>query len=164
MSRERGLVLMVGLFLAAAGCQSTRSLDGAAAPTETADRVTAGELARPALEPVYFETDRAALREDARLSLRTHAEAIRAHPEWGVLEITGHCDERGSEEYNLALGGRRAEAVKAFLVAEGVPSGRLGTSSAGESQPALVGHDESAWRQNRRAEIAGPEETARLLS
>lgn len=166
MSKEWAPVLVVGLFLAAAGCQSTKSLDGAAAPApETprdANRVTATEVATPDLEPVYFETDRAALREEAKTHLRAHAEVIRAHPEWGVLAIAGHCDERGSDTYNLALGERRAEAVKAFLVAEGVPGGRLTTSSLGESQPTLPGHDETAWRKNRRAEIVGPEETSWL--
>lgn len=164
MSQGRALVLMLGLFLAVAGCQSTKSLDNAATPETLADadRVTAAELATPSLAPVYFETDRAALREEARTRLRAHAGVIRAHPEWGALEIAGHCDERGSDGYNLALGERRAEAVKAFLVAEGVPGERLTTSSLGESQPALRGHDEAAWRQNRRAEIAGPEETTWL--
>ena len=71
----------------------------------------------------------------------------------GVITIEGHCDERGSEEYNLALGERRASGVKRYLVDLGVPASRLRTVSFGEAKPAVVGHDESAWRYNRRAEF-----------
>ena len=71
------------------------------------------------------------------------------------MTIEGHCDERGSEEYNLALGERRANAVKRYMVDLGVPSSQLRTVSFGEAKPAVVGHDESAWRYNRRTEFKG---------
>jgi len=69
--------------------------------------------------------------------------------------IEGHCDERGSEEYNLALGERRADAVRRYMTDLGVPGGRMSTVSFGESRPAVQGHDESAWRYNRRADFVG---------
>jgi peptidoglycan-associated lipoprotein len=107
----------------------------------------------PTLAPIYFETDRALLREDARKTLKGHAQLIQQHPEWGLVVIEGHCDERGSEEYNLALGGRRAAAVARYLVDLGVPNARLGTRSYGEARPVIAGHDESAWERNRRSEL-----------
>ena len=108
----------------------------------------------PSLQPVYFDTDQAVLRADARVSLKDRAEAIRQHPELGIVNIQGHCDERGSEEYNLALGERRAVVVKRYLVDLGVSASRLETVTYGESRPAVLGHDETAWRYNRRSEFA----------
>jgi peptidoglycan-associated lipoprotein len=93
------------------------------------------------------------LREDARETLKGHARVIQQHPEWGTVTIEGHCDERGSQEYNLALGGRRASAVARYLADLGVPGKRLTTRSLGEEHPAVAGHDESAWRHNRRSEL-----------
>ncbi|MEN8184468.1 MAG: OmpA family protein, partial [Myxococcota bacterium] len=98
----------------------------------------------------------------ARLTLAAHAGAIQAHPEWGVLTVEGHCDERGSYEYNLALGKSRAEVVKRFLIEQGVPASRLTTVSFGESKPITMGHDELAWRQNRRSELQPEARTASL--
>jgi peptidoglycan-associated lipoprotein len=116
--------------------------------------VTIQPASAPSLEPVYFDTDQAVLRADARASLKARAEAIRQHPEWGVVTIQGHCDERGSDEYNLALGERRAAAVKRYLGDLGVPASRLETVTYGENRPAVPGHDETAWRYNRRSELA----------
>jgi peptidoglycan-associated lipoprotein len=103
------------------------------------------------LATVYFDFDRFDIRPDARPSLRTNADAINDVPE--SITIQGYCDERGSEEYNLALGERRASSVKRYLVDLGIPSARLRTVSFGEANPAVLGHDESAWRYNRRAEF-----------
>ena len=75
------------------------------------------------------------------------------HPEWGVLTIDGHCDDRGSEEYNLALGSRRAAAVERYLTDLGVPVSRLATRTFGEEKPAVAGRGERAWRYNRRSEF-----------
>jgi len=109
----------------------------------------------PSLEPIYFDTDRAQLREDARKTLKQHAQTILDHPDWGVVTIEGHCDQRGTEEYNLALGDRRASVVVRYLKNLGVPASRLQTRSFGEMKPAVPGHSESAWGMNRRAEIQG---------
>ena len=155
--------LALPALLVAFGCASTSSTPAAdpaeskpAVPTaETPDsgKVTIGKASSQALVPVYFDTDRALLRSDAREALKHYARSIIDHPEWGALTIDGHCDERGSEEYNLALGDRRAAAVKRYLVVLGVPPSRLATRSFGEDKPAVAGHDEEAWHHNRRTEF-----------
>jgi peptidoglycan-associated lipoprotein len=153
----RTLQLLGLSALAVLGCAST-SIVEEAAPAENATKapqeVAIQPAPAPSLEPVYFDTDRAVLRADARASLEAHAEAIRQHPELGIVTIQGHCDERGSDEYNLALGERRAAAVKRYLVELGVPALRIETMTYGESRPAVPGHDEKAWRYNRRSELA----------
>ena len=77
---------------------------------------------------------------------------MKSNPEFDVL-IQGHCDERGTEEYNLALGDRRAGTVRSYLISLGVPAHRLHTISYGEEKPAASGHTEAAWSQNRRAQF-----------
>ncbi len=149
--------------LLALGCASSRQSTEPTPevePTPVADTDTevGGALAlsepdAPALDPIYFDTDRTALRAEARETLKRYAQQIQQHPEWGVVTIEGHCDERGSEEYNLALGGRRAAAVARYLSDQGVPAARLETRTYGEARPAALGHSEAAWRQNRRAEM-----------
>lgn len=105
------------------------------------------------LESVYFDFDRAVIRDDQKPALRQNASAIKGHEDWRQVVIEGHTDERGSEEYNLALGERRANSVKRYLVDSGVSAARVDTVSFGESRPAVQGHDESAWKWNRRAEF-----------
>ncbi len=105
------------------------------------------------LETIYFDFDRATVRDDQKPTLRTNSMAIASHDSWRAVVVEGHCDERGSEEYNLALGERRANAVRQYLANLGVPEHKLDTVSFGESKPAVQGHDESAWRWNRRAEF-----------
>ena len=105
------------------------------------------------LKVVYFDFDRADIRSDQRAALKANAETIRKS-DWSSVTVAGHCDERGSEEYNLALGERRANMVKQYLADLGVPRSKLRTVSFGEARPAVRGHDESAWRYNRRAEFS----------
>jgi peptidoglycan-associated lipoprotein len=105
------------------------------------------------LESVYFDTDQAVLRVDAMGLLKGYAQSILDHPEWGLVTIDGHCDERGSDEYNRALGRRRAAAVERYLVEMGVPPARVTTRTFGSDRPAVLGHDESAWSYNRRSEL-----------
>ena len=107
----------------------------------------------PELKTVYFDYDRANVREDQKGTLRGNSQEINGHAEWRTVVIEGHCDERGSEEYNLALGERRATSVKQYLGTLGIPAARMDTVSFGESKPAVQGHDESAWRWNRRGEF-----------
>ena len=151
-------VLAIGTL----GCQTTQDSAGGDAPTPTDSEwteaptppSTAGSGAALAgLQTIYFDYDRADIRPDARDSLRANADAISATS--GAVTVEGHCDERGSTEYNLALGERRANAVKRYLVDLGVASSKLRTVSFGEDRPAVTGHDESAWRYNRRADFVG---------
>ena len=109
--------------------------------------------APPKLDPVYFGTDEATLQFDARELLEGYAKLILDHPEWGVVTIDGHCDERGSDPYNQALGKRRAGAVERYLVKLQVPPARITIRTFGSHRPAALGHDESAWAYNRRSEL-----------
>ncbi|MCH2169453.1 peptidoglycan-associated lipoprotein Pal [Myxococcota bacterium] len=108
----------------------------------------------PEMRTVYFDFDKSNIRADARPLIKANAEIIVANPQLGTITLQGNTDERGSEEYNLGLGERRANSVKQYLVDLGVPASRLRTVSFGESKPAVMGHTESAWRWNRRVDFA----------
>ena len=111
------------------------------------------EAARNALTAVvYFDYDASDLTTDTRARLDAKLPVLTANP--GIrLRITGHTDGRGSDEYNLALGQRRAAAAKRYLTDRGIDQGRIEIVSMGEERPAAQGEDESAWSQNRRAEF-----------
>lgn len=102
------------------------------------------------LKPVFFLYDSDTLDEDARKVLNENAAVLSANGSWNIT-IEGHCDERGTPEYNLALGDRRALAVQNYLVSIGIPGGRLHTVSYGKEFPFDAGHSESSWVFNRRA-------------
>jgi peptidoglycan-associated lipoprotein len=116
------------------------------------DRRSAGEAAAVLAQKVYFDYDRDNLRDDARAILDAKVPILIANPSV-TLAITGHTDERGTAEYNLALGQRRAAQVKRYLTSKGIEDARISTQSMGDSQPAVQGTDESAYQQNRRAEF-----------
>jgi peptidoglycan-associated lipoprotein len=103
-------------------------------------------------ETIYFDFDKYTLKTDAKSALGTNARTMRENGDASVL-IQGHCDERGTVEYNLALGEKRAKAARDYLVDLGISADRIRTISYGEERPANPGHDESAWSQNRRAEF-----------
>ena len=105
---------------------------------------------RSALRDVNFEFDQYSLTDDAKATLDELGQALKANPQFAVT-IEGHADERGTVEYNIALGEQRAQAAKAYLVALGVDASRVDTISYGEQQPVDAGHDELAWAINRRA-------------
>ncbi len=123
------------------------------APTPTA-RPTASldELFRTNVQDAYFDLDKADIRTDARTALARSAEFLRQNAQIKIL-IEGHCDERGSTEYNLALGDRRAQAAKQFLISLGVSADRIDTVSWGKERPFCTTSDEGCWQQNRRAHI-----------
>ena len=102
------------------------------------------------LKDAFFDTDKADLRADARDLLAADAGWLKEHPSVKLM-VEGHCDERNTEEYNLALGWRRANAVKAYLTSLGVAAERISTISYGEEKPFATCHNESCWWQNRRA-------------
>jgi len=104
------------------------------------------------LQKIYFNFDSADLSDQARAALSKNAELLAKQPSV-TLRIEGNCDERGSDEYNLALGERRAKAAKDYLVNLGVQAERLSTISYGEEKPVDPGHDEAAWAKNRRDEF-----------
>lgn len=101
---------------------------------------------------VYFDYDSAQVNPAESAKVEAVAQYLRSNPAIGLI-VEGHCDERGSNEYNLALGERRALAVRAYLVGLGIEAGRIQTKSLGEERPLAMGHDEASWSQNRRAEF-----------
>jgi len=103
-------------------------------------------------EHIYFDFDRSELKPVARVILNKKAAWLKANPDLSI-RIEGNCDERGTNEYNLALGERRANAAWKFLNALGISGDRMDTISYGEEKPAVMGHDENAWSKNRRDEF-----------
>lgn len=164
---QQGLSLaFVMAFLA--GCASTDTSDeegmdaGESAErdggvtTGTSDREgvssRSGEDEMEALDTiVYFDFDQATLKPEARALLLAHAERLKDSPT--DVRLEGHTDERGSREYNMALGERRAKAVRDFLVLQGVRRDDLEVVSYGEERPLAMGSNDSAWAKNRRVEI-----------
>ncbi len=105
------------------------------------------------LDDIYFEFDQYALGDEAKATLSKHAAWLASRPTVKVM-VEGHCDERGTVEYNLALGDKRARAARDYLASLGVPEGRLSAISLGKERPRDSGHDEAAWPKNRRAHFA----------
>jgi peptidoglycan-associated lipoprotein len=102
------------------------------------------------LRPVFFPLDSSEIAGEAQAALQANAQVLRQYQSWQIT-IEGHCDERGTAEYNLALGERRAIAAKTYLVSLGIPGERVRTVSYGKEFPFDPGHDEAAWSKNRRA-------------
>lgn len=105
------------------------------------------------LTDIHFDFDDATLSDAARATLDQHAQWIQARPT-ARINVEGHCDERGTAEYNLALGDRRAQVTREYLIGRGVPKDRLNAVSFGKERPIDDGHSESAWAKNRRAHFA----------
>jgi peptidoglycan-associated lipoprotein len=123
-------------------------------PTITDDPLAAGDLdiinKNSPFQPVFFTLDSFEVDATAQQALTTNAGLLKKYPSW-VITIEGHCDERGTAEYNLALGEKRALAAKTYLVSLGIPADRLRTVSYGKEFPFDPGHDEGAWSKNRCA-------------
>jgi len=149
-----------------AGCSSTGTKDDTGASVEdrgssgaTTSGIGAGGVwtGNPLDNPnsllysktIYFDFDQSTIRSEFVDVLRAHAAYLNSNRSANVL-IEGHADERGSREYNIGLGERRANAVKSFLAAEGVDDAQMNTISYGEERPAALGHDEVSWAENRR--------------
>lgn len=101
---------------------------------------------------IYFDYDKSEVRDEFRPIVQAHANFLGANPR-AQITLEGHTDERGSREYNIALGERRAEAVRRLMLFMGASDGQIQTVSYGEERPAAQGHDDAAWQQNRRVEI-----------
>lgn len=142
------LSLFVAL-VALSGC-STFGADGGLFSGVDCESRLARDFAENATDTVFFAFDSSALSAEATAALDTQANWLRNHPETNVI-VQGYCDERGTREYNLALGERRANAVKQYLVSQGIAEHRISTISYGKERPAVFGSNEAAWAQNRRA-------------
>lgn len=119
-------------------------------PEPVVEKATAPDISD--LGKVFFAYDSHNLSPEAKLALKVGAEWMKENADLKVT-IEGHCDERGSDEYNMALGERRAQTVREYLANLGVSKGRLNAISYGEEQPATPGHDEVSWAKNRRVEF-----------
>ena len=104
------------------------------------------------LKDVFFDFDKSTIRDDAKPNLKEDLQWLNANPT-AQITIEGHCDERGTTEYNLGLGERRAKATRDYLVAAGIGARRIKTVSFGKERPFVLGHDEAAWKENRRAHV-----------
>ncbi len=164
---------LVGLFVLAAGCSkkdvrtdepliSAENTGGSADLPETQGAVAAEALPESAgdvapvvnaLQNIYFPFDSDILTVTARQALAANADWIKQNPKIQV-QIEGHCDDRGTTEYNLALGERRANATRAYLIKLGVEANRISTISYGEERPIETGFGEQVWAKNRRATFA----------
>ena len=123
---------------------------GSGLPEVDSDKLV---FANAGVKAVYFDYNSYALRPDALSTLKVNAEAFKGTLANYYIQIEGHCDERGTQEYNLALGEKRALAARDYLIKLGVSGDRIITISYGEEDPADPGHTESAWALNRRAEF-----------
>lgn len=124
------------------------SLDAQSSSSGKSQKFLEGRTSAPLL-PIYFDFDKSNIRKDQRGRLEKNADYMKKNPTVKV-RIEGNCDERGTNEYNMALGERRAISAKKYLVNLGIHSGRIHTISYGEEKPLLHGHDEYSWAQNRR--------------
>ena len=158
---QRILAIVAATFLLAA-CETASQVSGDSASTSasntassssasssSADKTPAEKLAQVG-DTVNFDFDSAELTVSARSTLNRQAAFLNLNPDLMIV-IEGHADERGTREYNLALGDRRATAVRDYLVAKGINSARVRTVSYGKERPAVAGSDEAAWAKNRRA-------------
>lgn len=148
--------MILGLSVFASRCADDKKASEPVAPTTTADATPTPPPTSSSLElkseTIFFAYDDYTLTSESQGRLGKIAESLKGNGS-AVVQIEGHCDERGSIEYNLALGERRAQSVKNYLTQLGVDGGRLSTISYGEEKPVAKGHNEAAWSKNRRAEF-----------
>jgi len=137
-----------------AACSSTDESAGAnTSPSSSSSTIASGsqeDLVANVGDRVFFDTDRSSLSDEARATLQRQAAWMKLYPNL-TFTIEGHADERGTREYNLALGGRRANSAKDYLVSLGVDGSRLNTVSYGKERPVCLESNENCWGQNRRA-------------
>ncbi len=159
--------LMITGLVAGCASQSTPESSPAPAPAPSAMSSTPGARpapgtsvagvrgsapAMPAARSIYYEYDRAEIKPDSAKIVDANAQYLQDHPDLKV-KVEGNADERGSREYNLALGQRRADAVGKRMTILGIPADRIETVSYGKEKPKATGHDEGAWSENRRSDI-----------
>ena len=152
MSMITALSAIAAMFLIAA-CSNSNDQQTASAATTSVAPGTVGDFRQNVGDRVFFDTDASTVREDGRQTLNRQAEWLKKYTNYQIT-VEGHCDERGTREYNLALGERRANAARQYLIAQGIPAARLKTVSYGKERPDPVGSDEASWARNRRAVTA----------
>jgi len=142
-----------------AGVKEAAPTAAQASARQLADRDVSRQTGEPSVTPlpqelqkIYFDFDAATLSAAARDTLTGNSQVLKSNPQL-TLRIEGHCDERGSDDYNLALSERRAQAALRYLTDLGIPAERLSTIGYGKEKPADPGHDEAAWARNRRDEF-----------
>ena len=173
--RVVGLIALVSLIFFISGCakKGVQQVDETAPPQQqegvttgtpdmeldmpgedvtSSEQVLQGEMAKFEEDRIYFEFDKFNLTADARKVLAEKASFLNAHPNINV-RVEGHCDDRGTREYNLALGERRAKSAQDYLIFLGINPDRVSTVSYGEEKPLETGTGEAVWAKNRRAEF-----------
>ncbi len=171
-----GIGLLLSITLLLSGCPKSADLGGMeaismppttqsekeekvkpATPIQELPTIGAPSAQQPAmasrespLKDIFFDFDKSTMRNDAKPNLNENLQWLNANPAEQIT-IEGHCDERGTAEYNLGLGERRAKAIRDYLVAAGIDAKRIKTVSFGKERPFVMGHDEAAWTWNRRA-------------
>ena len=170
----RPILLSAIAIVLLAACQSTPEAPAPAGVEERAPTPSAPPPSRPSVQPVkppaisvnplkdpnnilskrsvYFDFDSYSVKDEYQPLLQQHAQYLKSHPQRHVL-IQGNTDERGTSEYNLALGQKRAEAVRRAMSLMGVPDQQMEAVSLGKEKPLATGHDEASWAQNRRADL-----------
>lgn len=148
---KQGLTLAVVMAFLVGCSSSDKKKPAAAAPVSAPVSAPAVEQVQQLSNVVYFEFDKYELTPESRALLLAHAEKLKGAST--SLRLEGHADERGSREYNIALGEKRANAVRDFLVLQGVKAASLESVSYGEERPVATGHDDASWSQNRRVEL-----------
>ena len=136
-------------LVALSGC-STFGADGGLFSGADCESRSARDFVENTTDTVFFAFDSSALSAEAQSALDTQVAWLKKHDDVNVI-VQGHCDDRGTREYNMALGERRANAVKQYLVSQGIEESRISTISYGKERPAVLGNNEAAWAQNRRA-------------
>ncbi|MDH5446614.1 MAG: peptidoglycan-associated lipoprotein Pal [Gammaproteobacteria bacterium] len=155
MRRVLEIILISSLLVGVTACSGLKKKGS---EEQQMDSTSAGELTGGSDEAnienrvIYFDFDKSEVKTEFQQLITAHAEYIAGHPDITVV-LEGHADERGTREYNIALGERRAKAVKEMLVLQGVAEKQLQVISFGEERPVALGHDESAWSLNRRVEL-----------
>lgn len=178
-----GLVVIPVMMMTACGTTATKKQAGAGAPVQGSEENAGGATTTPMApstggdatalggssassggdmnggaadllqtKVVYFDYDSSGVKDSDRAVIQAHANYLAQHPEAKVT-LEGHTDERGTREYNIGLGERRANAVKQMMLLSGAAAAQISTVSYGEERPASLGHDESSWEKNRRVEI-----------
>ena len=150
MTRHLAKALIFGLMLVVAGCSGMRGED----QNQVGQNATPGSVQDFQLNvgnKIFFTTDSSDLTPEARSTLDRQASWLKLYPQYRV-NMEGHADERGTREYNLALGARRANAARNYLISQGIPAERMNVISFGKERPVAVCNDISCWSQNRRVE------------